>query len=98
MKRIVVMAAVAVCVMLGMDVNAQVVQRGDRRPVVVQNNNRMNHQQMKQVNMMKRQLQRKIMIARADGIITFREQRAIDRQKMELDRFMYGQRNMIVRR
>ena len=112
MKKIFLMAAIAGCMFMGMDAGAQVMQRGDRRidarTQVVQRTDRrmvvsarggsLTAHEMQQVNFMKKQLQRDIRMAKADGVITFREQMMIDRKKKQLDRMIFQQRNDMQRR
>jgi hypothetical protein len=97
MRKTVMMMAVAAMMLVANVVNAQTFHRADRRGVQVRDG--YSPREMRQINFAKKQLQREIMFAKADGIITFREQRAIDLRKRDLQRLMYISRNnMIVRR
>jgi hypothetical protein len=93
MRKIMAIAALAVCMMAGNTMNAQTVHRGDRRMVSGMRSGQLTAQEMRQINSMKQQLQRQKMMARADGIVTFRERQAIDRSQARLDRFIFMQKN-----
>lgn len=98
MKKILMMMTVMALVFTTVQTNAQVVQRTDRRMIQDNRHGPATAHEMRQVNQMKKQLQRTIMMARADGIVTFREKQMIDRKKRELDRMIDRQNRGYVRR
>ncbi len=93
MKKILLMTAIMALVFTTVQTNAQIVQRTDRRMIQDNRYNRVTAYEMREVNQMKRQLQRTIVMAKADGIVTFREKQVIERKKRELDRMIYRQQN-----
>ncbi len=92
------MMTVMALVFTTVQTNAQIVQRTDRRMIQDNRHNSVTAYDMRQVTKMKRDLQRTIVIAKADGIVTFRERNVIDRQKRELDRMINRQNRGYVRR
>ena len=98
MRKTIMMAAIAGLMMIGSTADAQVRHRADRRAVIAHNAG-YSPREMRQINFAKKQLQREIIMAKADGMVTFREQRAIDRKKRDLNRMMYiSKNNRMVRR
>ena len=97
MKKMILMAIMAAGMMMSNAADAQVRHRADRRPVVGMEESQY-AKQLRKINFLKRELQREKIIAKSDGIITFREKRAIQRRKNELDRMMGMHMNMLVRR
>lgn len=92
------MMTVMALVFTTVQTNAQIVQRTDRRMIQDNRHNSVTAYDMRQVTKMKRDLQRTIVMAKADGIVTFRERNVIDRQKRELDRMINRQNRGYVRR
>ena len=93
MKKTIMMMTIMALVFTTVQTNAQIVQRTDRRMIQDNRPNRVTAYEMREVNQMKRQLQRTIVMAKADGIVTFREKQVIERKKRELDRMIYRQQN-----
>lgn len=79
--------------MTGLDAGAQTVHRGDRRMVAGARSGQLTHQEIRQINMMKRDLQRDWMRARADGVVTYRERAMLERKQKQLDRMIFLQKN-----
>jgi nitric oxide reductase large subunit len=93
MKKIFLVAAILGMAFTAIDSNAQAVHRGDRRVVSGAHNGQLTAMEVRQINMKKKDLQRRIRMARMDGIVTYREQRMIDMKKRELDRMIFMQKN-----